>query len=86
MLYATTNRHVSCRKGRSKSNYQNIIKRTTIPEVDEFCEYPHCIARIQRQFIVTKGRWFKGQYPYRRVIVEKLDNTNNVDAFNWFEG
>ena len=44
--------------------------------------------RIQRRFINTKRRWLKAQYPhhrYHRFIIEELDNTNSIHAFNGFE-
>ena len=44
-----------------KDNVIMIIKKNTTPEENEFYEYPYYIARIQRRFINTKKRWFKGQ-------------------------
>ena len=43
------------------------------------------MARIQRRFINTKRRWFKAQYPRQRFIMEQLDNSNSIHAFNRFE-
>ena len=40
-----------------------IIKKNAIPEEDESYEYPYYIARIQRNFISTKRRWFTAQCP-----------------------
>ena len=62
-----------------------IIEKNTVPEEDEFYEYPYYIARIQRRFINTKIRWFKAQYPHHRFIIEELDNANSIHAFNRFE-
>ena len=42
-----------------KDNIVMIIEKNTTPEEDEFYEYRYYIARIQRQFINTKKRWFK---------------------------
>ena len=62
-----------------------IIEKNTAAEEDEFYEYPYYIARIRRPFITTKKRWFKAQYPQHRFIIEELDNTNSIHAFNRFE-
>ena len=62
-----------------------IVEKNTAPEEDEFYEYPHYIVRIQRCFIITKKRWFKAQYPHHRFIIEELDNTNSIHAFNRLE-
>ena len=50
-------------KNPGKDNIVMIIEKNTTSEEDEFYEYPYCTARIQRQFIGTKIRWFKAQYP-----------------------
>ena len=63
-----------------------IIEKNTTPKEDEFYEYPYYIARIQRQFISTKIRWFRAQYPHHRFIIEELDNANSIHAFNKSEG
>ena len=65
-------------KDPGKNNIVMIIEKDTTPQEDEFFEYPYYIARIQRQFINTKRRWFKGQYPHHRSIMKELDNANNV--------
>ena len=62
-----------------------IIEKNTIPEEDEFYEYPYYISRIQRRFIDTKRRWFRAQYLHHRFIVEGLDNANSIHAFNRLE-
>ena len=53
-----------------KDNIVMIIEKNTAPEENEFYEYPHYIARIQRRFINTKRGWFKAQYPHHRFIME----------------
>ena len=62
-----------------------IIQKNTIPEEDEFEEYPYYIARIQRRFISTKRQWFRAQYRHHRFIIEELNNANSIHAFNRFE-
>ena len=62
-----------------------IIEKNTTPEEDEFYQYPYYIARIQRQFITTKERLFREQYPHPRFIVKEMDDTNSIHAFNRFE-
>ena len=62
-----------------------IIEKNTTPEEDEFYEYPYYIARIQQRSINTKRRLFKAQYPHHRFIMEELDNTNSIHAFNRFD-
>ena len=32
-----------------------------------------------------KKQWFKAQYPHHRFIIEEVDNTNSIYAFNRFE-
>ena len=39
-----------------KDNIVMIIEKNTVPEEDEFYEYPYYIARIQQRFITTKKR------------------------------
>ena len=68
-----------------KDNTVMIIEKNTTPEEDEFYEYPYYIARIQRQFINTKKRWFKARYPHHRFIMEEPDNANSIHVFNRFE-
>ena len=68
-----------------KDNIVITIEKNTTPEEDEFYEYPYYIARIQQQFINTKKRWFKAQYPHHRFIMEELDNANSIYTFNRFE-
>ena len=68
-----------------KDDIVMIIEKNTTPEEDEFCKYPCYIARIQRQFINTKNRWFKARYPHHRFIMEEPDNANRIHAFNRFE-
>ena len=72
-------------KDQGKDNIVMIIEKNTTPKEDEFYEYPYYIARIQRQFINTKIRWFKAQYPHHRFIMKELDNANGVHAFNRLE-
>ena len=62
-----------------------IIQKNTIPEEDEFYEYPYYIVRIQRRFISTKTQWFRAQYRHHRFIIEELNNANSIHAFNRFE-
>ena len=78
-------RYVPRAKDPGKDNIVMIIEKNTIPEEDEFYEYPYCIVRIQRRFINTKKRWFKAQYPNHRFIMDELDNPNGIHAFNRFE-
>ena len=78
-------RHVPHEKDPGKYNIVMIIEKNTAPEEDEFYEYPHDIARIQGRFITTKKRWFKAQYPHHRFIMEELDSTNSIHAFNRFQ-
>ena len=78
-------RHLPRAKGPGKDNIAMIIEKNTAPEENEFYQYPYYIARIQRQFISTKRRWFKAQYPHHRFIIERLDNANSIHAFNRFE-
>ena len=78
-------RHVPHEKDPGKYNIVMIIEKNTAPEEDEFYEYPYYIARIQRWFITTKKRWFKAQYPHHRFIMEELDSTSSIHAFNRFE-
>ena len=78
-------RYVDHAKDPGKDNIVMIIEKNTAPEEDEFYEYPYYIARIQRWFITTKKRWFKAQYPHHRFIMEELDSTNSIHAFNRFE-
>ena len=79
------NRHLPRTKDPGKDNIAMIIEKNTAPEEDEFYQYPYYIARIQRQFISTKRRWFKAQYPHHRFIIVGVDNTNSIHAFNRFE-
>ena len=79
------NRHVPSAKDPGKDNIVMIIEKNTTPEEDEFYEDPFYTARIQRRFISTKRRWFREQYPRHIFIIEELDNTNNIHAFNRFE-
>ena len=37
-----------------------------------------------RRLINIKRRWFRAQYPHHMFIVEELDNSNIIHAFNWF--
>ena len=46
--------HVPHAKDPGKDNIVMIIPKNTIPEKDEFYEYPYYIARIQQRFITTK--------------------------------
>ena len=78
-------RHVPQAKDPGKNNIVMIIEKNITSEEDEFYEYPYYITRIQRQHINTKRRWFKAQYPHHRFIIEELDNTNIIHAFNRFE-
>ena len=78
-------RYVDHAKDPAKDNIAMIIKKNTVPEEDEFYEYPYYIARIQRRFITTKRRWYKAQYPHQRFMLEELDNANSIHAFNRFE-
>ena len=78
-------RHVPNAKDQGKGNIVMIIEKNTATEEDEFYEYPYYFARIQPLFITTKKRWFKAQYPHHRLIMEELDNTNSIHAFNRFE-
>ena len=68
-----------------KDNIVMIIEKNTAPEEDEFYVYPYYIARIQQRFISTKRQWLRAQYPHYRFIIEELDNTNSIHAFNRFE-
>ena len=68
-----------------KDNIAMIVEKNTTSEEDEFYEYPYYIARIQRQLISTKRRWFTAQYPHHRFIIGELDNANGIHAFNRFE-
>ena len=72
-------------KDSGKDNIVMFIEKNTTHEEDEFYEYPYYIARIQRQFINTKERWFKVRYPHHRFIMEEPDNANSIHAFNRFE-
>ena len=47
-------RYVPRAKDPGKGNIVMIIEKNTIPEEDEFYEYPYYISRIQRRFINTK--------------------------------
>ena len=78
-------RYVDHTEDPGKDNIVMIIEKNTAPEEDEFYEYPYYIARIQRRLINTKRQWFKAQYPHHRFMIEELDNTNNIHAFNRFE-
>ena len=78
-------RYVDHAKDPGKDNIVMIIEKKAALEEDEFYEYPYYIARIQWRFINTKRRWFKAQYPHHRFIIEELDNTNSIHAFNRFE-
>ena len=78
-------RHVHHAKHPGKDNIVMIIEKNTTPEEDEFYEYPYYIARIQRQFIKTKKRWFKAQYPHHKFIMKERDKENGIRAFNRFE-
>ena len=78
-------RFVPNAKDTGKDNIVMIIEKNTTPEEDEFYEYPHYFARIQRRFVGTKIRWFKAQYPHHRFIMKELDNANSILAFNRFE-
>ena len=62
-----------------------VIEKNTALEEGEIYEYPYCIAKIQRRFVNTKIRWFKVQYPHHRFIMEELDNSNSIHAFNRLE-
>ena len=62
-----------------------IIEKNTTSDKDEFYECPYYIARIRRRFITTKRQWFRGQYAHYTFIVEEMDNTNSIYAFNRFE-
>ena len=66
-------------------NIVTIIEKNTTPEEDDFYEYPYYIARIQIQFISTKIRWFRAQYPHHRFIIEELNNANSIHVFNRFK-
>ena len=68
-----------------KDNIVMVTEKNTTPEEDEIYEYPYYIARIQRQFINTKKRLFKAQYPHHRFIMEEPHNANSIHAFNRFE-
>ena len=75
-------RHVPRANHPGKDNIVMIIEKNTTPEEEEFYEYPHYIARIQRGFISTKRRWFMTQYLHYRLIIEELDNANSIHSFN----
>ena len=62
-----------------------IIEKNATSEEDKFYEYPHYIARIQRQCINKKRCRFKAKYPHHRFMIEELDNANSIHAFNRFE-
>ena len=49
-----TNRPAHCVNDPGKDKITMIIEKLTIPENDEFYEFPYCTARIQRQFNTTK--------------------------------
>ena len=78
-------RHVPNAKDPGKDNIDMIIEKNTAPEKYLVCEYRYYIARIQRQFINTKRRCFKAQYPNHSFIMKELDNANSIHAFNKFE-
>ena len=78
-------RYVDHAKDPGKDNIVMIIEKNTAPEEDEFYEYLHDIAGIKGRFITTKKRWFKAQYPHHRFIMEELDSTSSIHAFNRFE-
>ena len=77
--------YVDHAKNPGKGNIVMIIEKNAALEEDEFYEYRYHIVRIQQQFIKTKRRWFKAQYPHHRFIIEELDNANSTHAFNRFE-
>ena len=79
------NRHVPKAEHRGLNTIFMIIEKKSTPEQDEFYEYPYYIARIQRQYAVTKKKWFRAQYPNHHFIVGELDNPNSIHAFNRFE-
>ena len=55
-----------------------IIEKNTTPKEDEFYEFFYYVARIQRQFINTKKRWFKARYPNHNPVMEELDIANSI--------
>ena len=77
--------HVPRASDPGRDNIVMTFEKNTNPEEDQFYEYPYYIARIQRQFISTKRRWFRAQYPHYRFIIEELDNANSIYAFNRLE-
>ena len=62
-----TNLHGSCIKGQSKINVFMIMKRNTSPEVDEFCKYLYCVARIHGQF-----SYYKRKINYSTVSISQV--------------
>ena len=78
-------RYVPLAKDPGKDNIVMIIEKYTIPEEDEFYEYPYYISTIRRWCIDTRIRWFKAQYPNHRFIMEELDNEIGIPALNRFE-
>ena len=78
-------RYLDHAKDLGKDNIVMIIEKNAAPKEDEFYGYPYYIGRIQQQFINTKRRWFKTQYPHHRFIIEELDNANSIHLLNRFE-
>ena len=77
--------YVDHAKDPGKENIFMIIEKNATSEEDKFYEYPHYIARIQRQCINKKRCRFKAKYPHHRFMIEELDNANSIHAFNRFE-
>ena len=77
--------HLPHAKDPGKDNIVMIIEKNTTPKEDEFYEFFYYVARIQRQFINTKKRWFKARYPNHNPVMEELDIANSIHAFNRFE-
>lgn len=78
-----TNGHVTHASEPSKDNV-TITEKNATTEENEFYKCPYNNARILRQFITTKRRWFIPQYQHHSFMVEELGNTSRIHTFNRF--
>ena len=50
-----------------------------------FMSIPIMLQEYSDGSLTQKKRWFKAQYPNHSPVMEELDNTNGIHAFNKFE-
>ena len=79
------NRHLPRTNDSGKENIVMIIERNSIPEEDEFFEYPYYIERIHSWFITKKRQRFSAQYPHHSFMVEELDKANRFKVQSHIE-